>query len=62
MGLSKNINFTESKMLELRFEAFNIFNHAQFRNPSGNIDSSSFGQVTAANDPPILQLAVFISK
>ncbi|HXM97674.1 MAG TPA: hypothetical protein VN982_04300 [Candidatus Dormibacteraeota bacterium] len=44
-------------MLELRFEAFNVFNHAQFINPSGNIDSSTFGQVTAAWDPRILQLA-----
>jgi len=56
MGLLKNINFTESKSLELRFEAFNIFNHAQFQNPDGNIDSSNFGIITAANAPRILQL------
>jgi hypothetical protein len=57
MGLLKNVNFTESKSLELRFEAFNIFNHAQFQNPNGSIDSASFGIITAANDPRILQLA-----
>lgn len=56
MGLLKDINFTESKSLELRFEAFNIFNHAQFQNPSGNIDSSTFGQITAAQAPRLLQL------
>jgi hypothetical protein len=56
MGLLKNINLTESKLLELRFEAFNIFNHAQFQNPNGNIDSSNFGKITAANAPRILQL------
>jgi hypothetical protein len=56
MGLLKSISFTESKMLELRFEAFNIFNHAQFQNPSGNINSSTFGKITAANAPRILQL------
>jgi hypothetical protein len=56
MGLSKSVNFTESKLLELRFEAFNIFNHAQFQNPSGNIDNANFGKVTAANLPRILQL------
>lgn len=59
MSLSKNINFTESKALELRFEAFNIFNHAQFQNGNnlGNIDSTNFGRITVANDPRILQLA-----
>jgi hypothetical protein len=57
MALSKNINFTESRALELRLEAFNLFNHAQFQNPSGNIDSSNFGRITAANDPRILQIA-----
>ena len=57
MALLKDINLTESKLLQLRFEAFNVFNHAQFQNPSGNIDSSRFGLVTAANDPRILQIA-----
>jgi hypothetical protein len=56
MGLLKNVNFTESKLLELRFEAFNIFNHAQFQNPTGSIDSGNFGIITAANAPRILQL------
>lgn len=56
MGLLRTTNFTESKSLELRFEAFNIFNHAQFQTPDGNINSSNFGLVTAANDPRILQI------
>ncbi len=57
MALLKDINLTESKLLQLRFEAFNIFNHAQFQNPSGNIDSSQFGLVIAARDPRIMQIA-----
>jgi hypothetical protein len=57
MALLKDTKLTESKVLELRFEAFNIFNHAQFQNPNGNIDSSDFGRITAANDPRILQVA-----
>jgi len=57
MALSKSIGFTESKSLDLRFEAFNIFNHAQFQNPNGSIDSSNFGVITAANAPRILQVA-----
>jgi hypothetical protein len=59
MALSKNIKFTELKLLELRLEALNIFNHAQFENPSGfgKIDSSKFGRITSARDPRILQIA-----
>jgi len=45
IGLLKDISFTETKQLQLRFESFNTFNHAQFQNPSGSIDSSLFGQV-----------------
>ena len=60
MALEKNINFSETKLLELRFEAFNVFNHAQFQNPSGTIDSSDFGRITAANDPRILQIGAKI--
>ncbi|HYM74761.1 MAG TPA: TonB-dependent receptor [Candidatus Dormibacteraeota bacterium] len=56
MALLKNFKFTESKGLELRFEAFNVFNHAQFGNPDGEINSSQFGLVTSARDPRIMQV------
>jgi hypothetical protein len=56
MALLKTTKITESKELQLRFEAFNVFNHAQFNNPGGEINSSSFGVVTSARDPRILQL------
>jgi hypothetical protein len=49
-------NFTESKSLQLRFEAFNIFNHAQFQNPSGLINSSLFGVVTSAWPARVMQV------
>ena len=67
MALLKNTKLTESKTLEFRFEAFNIWNHTQFQNPSGNIngatldgngnitDPGSFGFVTAANSSRVLQ-------
>jgi hypothetical protein len=57
MALLKNTNFTESKSLQLRFEAFNIFNHAQFQNPSGLINSSLFGIVTSAWPARVMQIA-----
>jgi hypothetical protein len=56
MALLKTTKITESKELQLRFEAFNVFNHAQFTNPSGEINSSVFGIVTSARDPRIMQL------
>ncbi|MBV8475247.1 MAG: hypothetical protein JOZ36_01160, partial [Acidobacteria bacterium] len=40
----------------LRLEAFNIFNHAQFTNPTGEINSSTFGLVTGARAARILQI------
>ena len=56
MALAKSTKITESKELQLRFEAFNLFNHAQFSNPSGEINSSEFGMVTSARDPRIMQI------
>jgi hypothetical protein len=57
-ALSKNTRITESMALEIRAEFFNIFNHAQFKNPSGNFSSGNFGVVTSARDPRIGQLSM----
>jgi hypothetical protein len=57
MALLKNLKLTESKRLEFRIEGFNLFNHAQFQTPVGNIDGA-FGLVTAANSPRIMQAAM----
>ena len=56
MALLKNVKFTESKLLELRLETFNTFNHSQFMNPDGEINSSQFGMVTGSRQGRILQL------
>jgi hypothetical protein len=60
MALLKNLRLTESKSLQFRVEAFNVFNHAQFFGPQtvdGNIDSSTFGNVISAAPPRLIQLA-----
>ncbi|MGA9390058.1 MAG: carboxypeptidase regulatory-like domain-containing protein [Candidatus Sulfotelmatobacter sp.] len=60
-ALIKNLPLSESKSLQLRFEGFNIFNHAQFYGPSsvnGNINSASFGQVVSAAAPRLMQVAI----
>jgi hypothetical protein len=56
LALLKTTRITESKELQLRFEGFNVFNHAQFTNPTGEINSSTFGVVTSARDPRIMQV------
>jgi hypothetical protein len=39
-------------------EAFNLFNHTNYSTPNGSWGTSSFGQITAAGNPRIVQLAV----
>ena len=64
MALLKSTKITESKTLELRFEAFNVFNHAQFNNPDSSINDSypnqggTFGLISSARDPRIMQIAL----
>jgi hypothetical protein len=75
MALLKSTKLTESKELQFRVEAFNLFNHAQFTNPNGNINSDSaftgpnnvpqtssgsFGFVTGTRPPRIMQVALKI--
>jgi carboxypeptidase family protein len=60
MALQKELRLSESKLLQFRMEAFNVFNHAQFFGADavdGNISSSSFGQVENAMPPRLIQLA-----
>ncbi len=60
ISLFKNFRFTERVSMDIRGEFFNVFNHAQFINPSGDFSSSSFGDVTSARDPRIGQVAAKI--
>ena len=58
--VSKTVRLTERKSLDLRVEAFNIFNHAQFYGPSavdGEVNDSDFGHVVSAAAPRLVQLA-----
>ena len=48
----------EDLKLELRAEAFNVFNHADFAPPNSNLSSSRFGQVTSALQERQLQLGL----
>ena len=60
VSLSKNFPIRplgEAARLQLRFEWFNFFNHTQFTNPIGTQNAVTFGRVTGAFDPRILQIA-----
>jgi len=56
-GITKIVPVKEAMNFEIRAEFFNIFNHTQFSNPSGDISSSNFGNVTNARAPRIGQLS-----
>ncbi|HEY7387929.1 MAG TPA: carboxypeptidase regulatory-like domain-containing protein [Bryobacteraceae bacterium] len=60
ISIFKNTKITERHQVELRFEFFNAFNHAQFGNPAAALDTpSTFGQITATTvNPRIVQLAL----
>jgi hypothetical protein len=63
-AVHKNVRLSESRSLEFRFEAFNVFNHAQFYGAAavnGNITSGSFGQVVSAASPRLIQMAAKFS-
>ena len=54
--------YRERITLELRVDAFNLFNHTEFQNLDNNAQDigSTFGQVTSAYDPRILQVAAHL--
>ncbi len=58
VGLLKSNRITERVSTQFRAEFFNVFNHVNFNGPSANVSSASFGQITSAGDPRILQFAL----
>jgi hypothetical protein len=64
MTLQKGLRLSDAKSLELRAEAFNVFNHAQFYGPAavdGQREDPNFGQIESAAAPRLMQLAVKFS-
>jgi len=61
LSLIKNIRFSENVRLQLRGEAFNIFNHTNFRTIIVNVTAGNYGQVTAVRDPRTIQLGAKLS-
>jgi hypothetical protein len=59
LSLFKQFPLGEVRKIELRFEFFNAFNHANFANPASSMTNTNiFGKVTATvNDPREIQMA-----
>jgi hypothetical protein len=60
-GFLKNTAINERWNVQFRAEFFNIWNHAQFFQPDGNItDGVTFGQISKARDPRLIQFGLKI--
>jgi hypothetical protein len=57
VNLTKQFKIHEQQNLQMRFEFFNVFNHTNFEAPVDTLNSSTFGQIQAANPARIIQLA-----
>ena len=51
LGVHKNISLSEGATIQLRVEAFNLFNRTNLDLPDAFVDSPTFGQVVSAGDP-----------
>jgi hypothetical protein len=58
----RGIPITERVKLELRFEAYNAFNHVNYREPASfNIDDANYGLITGAAPPRQMQIGARLS-
>jgi hypothetical protein len=55
--MTKNIRFSENIKVQLRAEAFNVFNHTNFRGLSTSraLTNTTYGQVISFRDPRVMQ-------
>ena len=60
VALRKATPLLDGRELDLRVEAFNVFNHAQFfgaGSVEGNVGSADFGQIVSAAPPRLMQVS-----
>ena len=58
VSLAKTFQITERFRVDLRGEAFNVFNRVIFGTGSTNLNAGTFGQVTNASDPRQMQVGL----
>ena len=59
-SVHKKIALSETKYFQFRAEIFNVFNHTNYSNPDGGFSDgpTSFGKISTAGDPRLLQFAL----
>jgi hypothetical protein len=59
LAFSRNIGMAQGRHVELRVEAFNLFNHVNWGNPNVQLGNANAGRITTtAGDPRIMQFAM----
>ena len=59
LALMKNFAIREGHRLQVRGEAFNAFNRANFSSPFAQVNNAArFGRIESASDPRIMQIAL----
>ncbi len=58
IALSRQFVVHERWKLEFRSDFFNIFNHANWNNPTTSVTSGTFGQIVSFGAPRIVQMAM----
>ena len=54
----RRFQITERHQIEFRSEFFNLFNTPNYGNPTGCLICSTYGEVTSAGPPRIIQFAL----
>jgi hypothetical protein len=58
--VAKKTKISDRWDTEFRTEFYNLWNHTQFNNPDGNFSDVTFGEITKAKDPRVLQFGLKI--
>ena len=58
MAVSRRFKINERFALAFRSDFFNIMNHANWNNPTTNVTSGTFGQITTFGAPRIIQMSM----
>jgi hypothetical protein len=58
IGVFKNFVIKEMHRVQLRFEFFNLLNHANLNNPDGNRSSPNFGKIFGVSGPRVIELGI----
>jgi hypothetical protein len=58
LSVAKFFSVSERVRLQVRGEFFNLFNHTNFNEPNSTITAATYGRITSALDPRILQFGL----